>query len=74
MHKVVIDGISDSMSSLIQLGMYGTINAYDTAKNGFYVIQFLLKAYRLQNSTTIDGQVISAGELVVKSKYLCSMQ
>ena len=28
----------------------------------------------LQNNTTIDGQVIYAGEVVVKAKYLCSMQ
>ena len=28
----------------------------------------------LQNNTQIYGQVISDGELVVKEKYLCSMQ
>ena len=43
-------------------------------KNGFYVIQLLAEAYTLQNNTTIDGQVISAGELVVREQYLCSMQ
>ena len=30
--------------------------------------------YTLQENTTIDGQVITAGELIVKSQYLCSMQ
>ena len=30
--------------------------------------------YKLQENTTIDGQIITAGELVVKEKYLCSMQ
>ena len=43
-------------------------------KKGFHVILFISDAYTLQNSTTIYGQVISAGELVVKSKYLYSMQ
>ena len=31
-------------------------------------------AYTLQENTTIDGQIITAGKLVVKEKYLCSMQ
>ena len=28
----------------------------------------------MQNNTTIDGQIITAGELVGKVQYLCSMQ
>ena len=35
---------------------------------------FTLGAYTLQENTSIDGQIITAGELVVKAKYLCSMQ
>ena len=62
------------MASLVQLVMYGAINTDDTTTNGFYVIQFVSDAYTLQINTTIDGQVISAGELVVKAQYLCSMQ
>ena len=42
-------------------------------KKGLYVIKFISEAYTLQNNTTIDGKVISAGELVVKAQYLCSM-
>ena len=44
------------------------------ASYGFYVIPFISDAYTLQSNTTIDGQVISAGGLVVKAKYICSMQ
>ena len=62
------------MASLIQSGMYGAINIYDNTSNGFYVIQFLSEAHTLQNNTTIDGQVISADELVVKAQYLFYMQ
>ena len=58
------------MASLLQLGMYGAINTDDTTNNGFYFVQFLSYAQTLQSNTTIDGQVISAGELVVKAKYL----
>ena len=35
---------------------------------------FTSDAYTLQENTKIDGQIITAGELVVKAKYLCSMQ
>ena len=73
-NKVVIDVISENMASLVQSGMYGDINTNDTTTNGFYVIQFISEAYTLQNNTTIDGQVISAGELVVKAQYIFSMQ
>ena len=62
------------MSSLVQSSMYCAINTDDTTTNGLYVIKFIPEAYMLQNNTTIDGQVISDGELVVKAQYLCSMQ
>ena len=35
---------------------------------------FTSEAYTLQENTTIDGQIITSGELVVKAQYLCSMQ
>ena len=35
---------------------------------------FTSEAYTLQDKKTIDGQIITAGELVVKVQYLCSMQ
>ena len=35
---------------------------------------FKTVAYTLQENTTIDGKIITAGELVVKERYLCSMQ
>ena len=54
--------------------MYGAIITYDNTSNGFYVIQLLSEAYMLQNNTKVDGKNISAGELVVKAQYLCSMQ
>ena len=62
------------MASLVKSGMHGAINTYDTTTNGFHVIQFLSEEYTLQNNTTIDEKVISAGELVFKVQYLSSMQ
>ena len=73
-HKVVIDGINENISSLVQSGVYGAINTSDNTSKGLYATQVISEAYTLQKNTTIDGQVISAGELVVKAQYLCSIQ
>ena len=73
-HQVVLDGISDNMASLVESGKYGAINKTDTSTNGFYVIMFTSGEYKLQENTTIDGQILIYGELVVNAKYLCSMQ
>ena len=72
-HQVFIDGISENMASLVQSGMYGDIKTYDIISNGFYVIQFISDAYTLQSNIKFPGQVISAGELVVKAQYLSYM-
>ena len=73
-HQVVLDSISDDMASLVESGKYGAINTTDTSTNGFYVIMFTSGAYTLQEITTIDGKIITAGEVVVKAKDICSMQ
>ena len=38
------------------------------------VIMFTSEAYIIQDNTTIDGKIITDGELVVKAQYLCSMK
>ena len=73
-HQVVLDCISDNMASLVESVKYGAINTTGTSTNGFYVIMFTSGAYKLQENTTIDGQILIAGELVVNEKYLCSTQ
>ena len=62
------------MASLVESGKYGAINTNDTSTNGFYVIMFTSGVYKLQENTTIDGQNITAVELVVKAKYICSIK
>ena len=49
------------MVLLVESGKYGAINTTDTTTNVFYVIMFTSEAYALQNNTTIDGQIITAG-------------
>ena len=62
------------MASLFESGKYGDINTTDTSANGFYVIMFTSGVYKLQENTTIYVKIITAGELVVKAQYLCSIQ
>ena len=58
------------MASLVESGKYRSISTTDTATNGFYVIMFTSEEYTLQDNTTIEGKIITAGELVVK-QCLC---
>ena len=69
-HQVVLDGISDNIASLVKYGKYVAINTADTSTNGYYFINLISEAYTLQNNTTIDGKIITAGGLVVKEKHL----
>ena len=73
-HQIVIDRIVDNMATLVESGKYVAIKTTDTTTNGFYVIMFTSEEYTLQNNTTIDGQVMTSGELVVKAQYICSIQ
>ena len=62
------------MASLVESGTYGAINTTHKSTNGFYAIMFTSGEYTLQENTTIDGKIITTGELVVKAQYLCSIQ
>ena len=46
----------------------------DKATNAFYVIMFTSESYTLQDNTTIDGNIITADELVVKAQHRRCMQ
>ena len=62
------------MALVVQSGKYGAINTDDTTKNGYYVIKFISEAYTMKNNTTIEGKMISSGELVVREQYIFSLQ
>ena len=49
------------MASLVKSGTYGAINTIETSTNAYYVIMFTSGAYTLQENTTIDGKIITAG-------------
>ena len=62
------------MASIVESGKYGAMNTTDTTTNRFYVIMFQSEAYTLQDNTTIDGQIITSGKLVVKAQYIFPMK
>ena len=62
------------MPPLVESGKCGSINTTETTTNEFCVFMFTTEAYTLHDNTTIDGKVITAGGLVVKAQYLCSMK
>ena len=59
-NQVILYGISDNMSSLVQYGKYGSMNTTNTSTMGYYVIKFVSDAYTLQYDTTCEGQLISS--------------
>ena len=62
----MLDGISDNMASIVQLGKYGAINAADLTTMVYYVIKYLSGPYTLHEYQTTHGQVSKASELVPK--------
>ena len=40
-HKVVLDGNTKNMSSLVQNGKYGAVNTADLTTPGYYVVKFI---------------------------------
>ena len=58
MHKVVLDGISDNMASLVQLGKYDAINAAYPTTTRYYAIKYLSETYALQEDQTMDVKYV----------------
>ena len=56
LHKVVLDGISDNMASIVQLGKYGSINALYPTKMNYYVINIYLNHIHYKNIKTNMGK------------------
>ena len=74
MHKVVLDGISDNMSELVQNGTYGAINTVDPTTMGYHVAKSISEPYTLEYDKKFDKQVIKVGELIVISEYICTIK
>ena len=61
------------MSLIILEEKYGAIDADDSSYHGYYIIKFYSSPYTLQVDLSIDGQVISSGEMVCEGNYFLSI-
>ena len=59
--QVVLDRMSDNMSSFVESVKYGAIKNTDTTTNAFYVIMLTSEACKVEDNTKIDGKTITAG-------------
>ena len=48
---------------------YGAIDTDDSSCHGYYIIKFYSSPYTLQSDLSIDGQVISSGEMICEGTY-----
>ena len=68
--QVFLDRISYHMASLVQYGSYGDMNTTYTSTMLYHVIKFVSETYTLQEDTTCNRKIISAGEIFIKLQYL----
>ena len=62
------------MYFIIMEGKYGAIGADDYSCHGYYIIKISSHPHTLQADLSIDGQVISCGEMVCEGTiYLQSI-
>ena len=73
-HQVVLDGICDNMASLVESWTYGSIKITGISTNGFLCYHVHIRCIYTKGKHNNWWKIITAGELVVKAKYICSMQ
>ena len=66
---MILDGNVISMSLIILEGKYVAIDTDDSWCHGYYIIKFSSSPYNLQVYLSIDGQVISSGEIIFEGTY-----
>ena len=62
------------MGSLAQPSNYGTMNKTDYKTMGYYMVNYLLYIYTLQEETTCCGEISTCGAQMVKYQYLSYMK
>ena len=63
-NQTIIDGNGMNMSLIIMEVHYGAIDSDNSKYHGYYIIRFFSCPYKIQSNLSIDGQVISSGEIV----------
>ena len=62
-----------NMSLVIMEGIYGSIDADYSSCHGYYIVKISSYPYTFQADLSIDGQVISFGEVLYEVTYLFSI-
>ena len=73
-NQVLLDNTSENMVALVKTDKCGCINTTDKTTMGYYMIKLITEPYTLQEETTCDGKISTAGELFVKLQYMNYMQ
>ena len=73
-YKVLLDGISESMESLMQKENYGDINTTDTETIVHYVKKYVSDAIILQEDNDTDYKVSKAYKLAIIFENLISLK
>ena len=63
-NQTIIDGNVMNMYLIIMEGKYGIIDTDDSLCHHYYIINIYSSPYNLQPELSIDGQVISSGEML----------
>ena len=66
-YHFLLDGITVNMTSLVQNGWYGLINAAYTTTLGYYVVKYISENFTLQDDIATYWKVMMEVELVVKT-------
>ena len=70
-HKIVLNGMTESKAELIFADGYGAVAADDVKTAGYYIVRFTSPAYTLQEAhTSKEGDTFDVGELVADAVYL----
>ena len=65
----ILDGDGINISLIIMEGNYGAIDADGYKFHGYYNIKYSSSPFILQAGLSVDGQVISSGEMVCEGTY-----
>ena len=57
-YQVVLEGIRNNMSPLVQYGKNSSVETTYSTTIGYYVITFVSESYTLQEDTTCDGKIL----------------
>ena len=67
---MILDGIVQNISTMINEKAIYEIDSYDINSQGYCIVQFLSLPYTLHERTILNGHFLNEPELVCDGKYL----